>query len=168
MRHEWIPRLLILLLLLAAVVLLLAITQPVGAARCRLEGKPEPEPDRERVEMLAVLIYQEAGGDACSDLCRMMVGDVALTRELDPRFPATLAEVLTAPGQYGTLAVTGIVWPDRAKEPGEAAAVARSYDTARRLLSGEHSELWGRGYIWQAEFPQGADVICETGMYFGR
>lgn len=128
----------------------------------------EWEPDPERVEMLACLIYQEAGGDACSDLCRMRVGDVALTRELDPRFPDTLEEVLLQPGQYGTFSRTGIVWPARASKPEEAAAVQRAYETAEKLLSGEHSDLWGLGYIWQAEFPQGTDVILDSGIYFGR
>lgn len=128
----------------------------------------EWEPDPERVEMLACVIYQEAGGDACSDLCRMYVGDVVLNRVEDPRFPDTLEGVLTAPGQYGRFSKTGIVWPSRSSKPEEAAAVQRAYETAKKLLSGEHSDLWGLGYIWQAEFPQGQDVIYETGLYFGR
>ena len=32
------------------------------------------------IEMLACAIYQEAGGDACCDLCRHRVGDVILNR----------------------------------------------------------------------------------------
>lgn len=161
----------LMIICLVVIVIIVFCCSPASAAECRLVGKPEPtpwEPDPERVEMLACLIYQEAGGDACSDLCRMRVGDVALTRELDPRFPDTLEEVLLQPGQYGTFSRTGIVWPKRASKPEEAAAVQRAYDTARKLLSGEHSDLWGLGYIWQAEFPQGRDVIYETGLYFGR
>lgn len=126
------------------------------------------EPDETMVEMLACGIYQEAGGDACSDLCRFMVGDVVLNRVADSRFPDTIEEVLTQRGQYGTFSKTGVVWPARASNPGEAAAVERAYDTARRLLSGEHSELYGAGYIWQAEFIQGKDVIEVDGTYFGR
>lgn len=171
MNHNHIPRILALLLVIAMIVVCVILATPVRAAECRLQGKPEPEEreqDPERVEMLACVIYCEAGGDACSDKCRFMVGDVVLTRELDPRFPDTLEEVLTAPGQYGTFARTGVVWPARASKPEEAAAVARAYDIARRLMAGEHSELWGLGYIWQAEFPQGRDVIAETGLYFGR
>lgn len=122
----------------------------------------------EDLEMLACVIYQEAGGDACSDLCRFMVGDVVLNRVADSRFPDTIEEVLTQSGQYGTFSKTGVVWPARASNPGEAAAVERAYDTARRLLSGEHSELYDAGYIWQAEFIQGTDVIEVDGTYFGR
>lgn len=126
------------------------------------------EPAKEDVELLACVIYQEAGGDACSDLCRFMVGDVVLNRVADSRFPDTIEDVLTHRGQYGTFSKTGVVWPARASNPGEAAAVERAYDTARRLLSGEHSELYGAGYIWQAEFIQGKDVIEVDGTYFGR
>ena len=122
----------------------------------------------EDLEMLACVIYQEAGGDACSDLCHFMVGDVVLNRVADSRFPDTIEEVLTQRGQYGTFSKTGVVWPARASNPGEAAAVERAYDTARRLLSGEHSELYDAGYIWQAEFIQGTDVIEVDGTYFGR
>lgn len=126
------------------------------------------EPDETMVDLLACVIYQEAGGDACSDLCRFMVGDVVLNRVADSRFPDTIEEVLTQRGQYGTFSKTGVVWPARADNPGEAAAVERAYDTARRLLSGEHSELYDAGYIWQAEFIQGKDVIEVDGTYFGR
>lgn len=126
------------------------------------------EPAEDDLELLACVIYQEAGGDACSDLCRFMVGDVVLNRMVDDRFPDTIEAVLTQRGQYGTFSKTGVVWPSRASNPGEAAAVERAYDTARRLLSGEHSELYGAGYIWQAEFIQGADVIEVDGIYFGR
>lgn len=129
---------------------------------------PAPEPDEAEVEMLACAIYCEAGGDACSDLCRYYVGDVILNRVNDPRFPDTIEAVLTQKSQYGRFYWTGIVWPERANYPGEAAAVARAYDTARALLSGEHSELYGAGYIWQAEFTQGTDVIYLDGTYFGR
>ena len=122
------------------------------------------------IEMLACAIYQEAGGDACCDLCRHRVGDVILNRMEDDRFPDTVEEVLTAYRQYGRYYWTGVVWPDRAENPGEAHAVARAWETARDVLSGEHSDLYGQGYIYQAEFEQGADVIyCEDcGIYFGR
>lgn len=133
-----------------------------------LLAPPPEEPDPAEVEALACAIYCEAGGDACSDECRMYVGDVILNRVDDPRFPNTLAEVLTAPGQYGTFAKTGIVWPKRASNPGEAHAVQRAYDTARKLLSGEHSELYGQGYVWQAEFVQGTEGFWCDGIYFGR
>lgn len=139
---------------------------------------PAPEPtaapysgwSEAEIEMLACAIYQEAGGDACCDLCRHRVGDVILNRMEDDRFPDTVEEVLTAYRQYGRFYWTGVVWPDRAENPGEAHAVARAWETARDILSGEHSDLYGQGYIYQAEFEQGADIIyCEDcGIYFGR
>lgn len=171
MNHNHIPRILALLLVIAMIVLCILLATPVRAAECRLVGKPEPtpwEPDEAEVELLACAIYCEAGGNACSDLCRYYVGDVVLNRMADPRFPGSMEEVLTAPGQYGTFSQTGIVWPSRASKPEEAAAVQRAYDTARDLLSGHHSDLYDQGYIWQAEFSQGKDVIYETGLYFGR
>lgn len=127
-----------------------------------------PELDEAEVEMLACVIYQEAGGNECSDLCRKYVGDVVLNRVNDNRFPDTLEGVLTQKSQYGRFHWTGIIWPKRASNAGEAAAVQRAYDTARALLSGNHSELFGEGYIFQAEFKQGKDIIFLDGMYFGR
>lgn len=126
------------------------------------------EPDEAMVEMLACGIYSEAGGDACSDLCRKYVGDVMLNRVEDERFPDNLYDVLTAPAQYGRFATTGIKWPERAKEPGEAHAVERAYRIAEELLSGQHSELYGEGYVWQAEFEQGTEGFWLDGIYFGR
>jgi len=140
------------------------------AALALLMAPPEEttEPDPAEVELLACAIYQEAGGDACSDECRIAVGDVILTRVEDTRFPDTLEEVLTQAGQYGRFSKTGVIWPSRATNPGEAHAVERAYRIAKQLLSGEHGELWGKGYIWQAEFSQGTDVIVIDGVYFGR
>ena len=131
-------------------------------------SEPEPQPDPEQVELLACAIYQEAGSDYIADETRYMVGDVILNRVADSRFPDTLAEVLTQQGQYGRFSWTGVCWPERASYPGEAAAVQRAHDTAEALLSGTHSELYGQGYVWQAEFTQGTDVIYADGLYFGR
>lgn len=125
------------------------------------------EPDAEMVEMLACVIYQEAGGDDCSDECRIDVGDVVLNRVEDSRFPDTLEGVLTAPRQYGRFSVTGVIWPERAKDPGEAHAVERAYRIAEQLLAGEHGELYQNGYVWQAEFEQGSDGFWLDGLFLG-
>lgn len=125
-------------------------------------------PAADMVEMLACGIYNEAGGDECSDETRRYVGDVMLNRVDDDRFPDTLEKVLTAPLQYGRFATTGIVWPERAKNPGEKHAVERAYRIAEELLSGQHSELYGQGYVWQAEFEQGTEGFWLDGIYFGR
>lgn len=125
--------------------------------------------DEAELEMLACVIYQEAGGDAASDEARYMVGDVVLNRIADERFPNTMEEVLTQERQYGRFHWTGIVWPDRAQNPGEAAAVERAYCIAYDLLTDTyHSKLYNEGYIWQAEFEQGHDIVALDGIYFGK
>lgn len=134
-----------------------------------VQNDPAPAIDEEEHEMLACVIYQEAGGDAASDETRYMVGDVVLNRIADERFPDSMYEVLTQERQYGRFYWTGVVWPDRAQNAGEAVAVERAYRIAWELLTDAyHSELYGNGYIWQAEFKQGYDIIFADGMYFGK
>lgn len=135
------------------------------------ENGPDAEVDPVLAEQLAILIYREAGGDACCDDCRVRVADVALNRVADERFPDTLEAVLTQKKQYGTMYWDGVTWPDRAEDPAEAEAVARARETAEEVLSGTHSELYGNGYIFQSEFPNlGIDegrVTC-CGIYFAK
>lgn len=132
--------------------------------------EPEIVIDPEDLEMLACVIYQEAGSDACCDDCRRRVADVVLNRVESDRFPYadTIYEVLTAKRQYGRFYWTGVVWPDRASNPGEKHAVERAYRIAEEVLSGQHSELYGQGYVWQAEFKQGKDIVECCDIYFGR
>lgn len=120
------------------------------------------------VELLACVIYQEAGGNNYCDDCRRRVADVVLNRVADSRFPNTIEEVLTAPRQYGRFHWTGVVWPDRASADTEKEAVERAYNIAREVLEGQHSDLYGQGYIWQAEFKQGTGIIYHCGNYFGK
>lgn len=145
-----------------------AVPVIIGEAENAVNQAEAAPYSEDELEIFACAIYQEAGGNACSDLCRMYVGDVMLNRVNDPRFPNTLYEVLTQEHQYGLFWKTGIVWPSRASDPNEAAAVERAYDTARALLEGEHSELFGEGYIYQDTKPRGKDVIYLDGEYFGR
>lgn len=120
------------------------------------------------LEMLACVIFQEAGGDHQCDDCRRRVADVVLNRVADPRFPNTMYEVLTAPSQYGRFHWTGIVWPSRAQNAGEKHAVERAWRIAEEVLNGQHSELYGNGYVWQASFKQSGDNIYCCGHYYGR
>lgn len=124
-----------------------------------------PTNDRER---LACVIYQEAGGDAICDNCRKYVGDIVLNRVNDPRFPNTIEGVLLQSGQYGKFSWTGIVWQSRAHNASEKAAVERAYRVADELLAGNHSSLYGNGYVWQAGFVQGSDGFWCCGHFFGR
>lgn len=126
---------------------------------------------KEDVERLACVIYQEAGGDMCCDLCRKRVADVVLNRVKDPRFKGTTIEEILIDGdpapQWGLYSVTGVVWPEKASYPEEAEAVQRAWDTAFDVLEGNHSDLT-EDYIWCAEFPQGTDIIECCGIYFGK
>ena len=123
------------------------------------------------VELLACVIYQEAGGDTCCDMCRRRVADVVLNRVKDPRFKGTTIEEILIDGdpapQWGLYSVTGVVWPDKASLPEEQHAVERAYRIAREVLEGQHSDLTSK-YIWCAEFSQGTDVIECDGIYFGK
>ena len=125
----------------------------------------EPPYTADELEMLALVIYQEAGGDACSDETRLMVGTVVMNRVADSRFPDTLCEVLTQRAQYGDLHWTGLVWPKRASDCREAHAVQRAYECAERILQGER--VLPSDVIWQAKFIQGTEVVAhQDGMYF--
>lgn len=126
-----------------------------------------PEYPAEDLETLALIIYQEAGGDDCSDETRLMVGTVVLNRVEDERYPDTIAAVATEYKQYGRLYWTGLEWPERASKVEEAHAVKRAYDCATQLLDG-HRAL-PKDVVFQAEFAQGTEVVAQQdGFYFCR
>ena len=130
-------------------------------------GHTAPTYTDEELEALAIIIYQEAGGDACSDETRSMVGTVVMNRVASDLFPDTIQEVATQKRQYGRLYWTGLIWPERASNPGEANAVQRAYDCARAILEGERA--LPEDVIWQAEFPQGTEIVAyQDGLYFCR
>lgn len=120
------------------------------------------------LDLLACVIYQEAGGNSSCDNCRRRVADIVLNRVADPRFPNTIKEVLTAKNQYGKFYYTGVKWPSRAKNVNEKNAVARAYRIAKEVLNGQHSELYGKGYVWQARFKQGTTQVKCCGEYYGK
>ena len=133
------------------------------------EAQPElPEYSEQELEMLAMVIYQEAGGDACSNECRQMVGEVVLNRVADPRFPDTIYEVISAPYQYGRLHWR-FDWPERAQNPGEEHAVLRAYHIAAALLTDSVERLLPEDTVFQAEFEQGTETVAfVNGLYFCR
>ena len=114
-----------------------AATEPPTVPEEETTIATEPPYTSDELEMMALVIYQEAGSDACSDETRLMVGTVVMNRVEDERFPNTIYEVLTQKRQYGLLHWTGLVWPKRANNPVEAHAVARAYECAKRILLGE-------------------------------
>ena len=140
-------------------------SEPVEAPEA---NEIESDISEDDVELLACVIYQEAGSDAVCDDCRRRVADVVLNRVESEYFPDTIYEVLMQPSQYGAYSMTGIVWPERASYETEAHAVERARQIAREVLNGQHSDLYGDGYIWQAGFEQGSQGFWDCGMYFGK
>lgn len=138
-----------------------APTEPV------VESYPITPPKTE-LQMLACVIYQEVGGSAHCDECRRRVADVVLNRIADSRYPNTMRGVLTQKSQYGRMHWTGVVWPSRATKSAEKKSVERAYKIAAEVMNGQHSALYGNGYIYQAGFRQGKDNIYCCGHYFGR
>lgn len=129
----------------------------------------DPEPDKtytdEELEILALIVYQEAGGDGVSDDTRRLVAQVFLNRVNDSRFPDSFYEVATEERQYGRLYWTGIVWPDRASSQEEAHAVERAYRISQEVLESDEP-VCPEGVIFQAEFVQGEIYAEQDGMYF--
>lgn len=124
-----------------------------------------PSYTEKELEILAIIIYQEAGGDACSDDTRMKVGNVFLNRVDSPLFPDTFEEVALQDWQYGTLSQTGLKWPDRASYDAEQHAIERAYDIAKRCL--EEDRILPSNVVFQAEFEQGNGTYCyQDGFYF--
>ena len=142
------------------------ITPPENAATITAENPTEPTYTAEELEMLALVIYQEAGADWCSDETRLMVGTVVMNRIADPRFPDTMQEVVTERRAYGLLHWTGIVWPTRASYPEEAHAVNRAFTIAQRILQGERT--LPEDVVFQSEYIMGEIVAFSDGMYFCR
>lgn len=140
-------------------------SEPHAAAERQTD--PKPAYTAAELEMLALVIYQEAGGDACSDDTRRMVGTVVMNRIADDRYPNTMQEVITQEAQYGRLYWTGLVWPQRASNPEEAHAVERAFTIAEEILLGERA--LPEDVVYQAEFQQGTEAVAyQDGLYFCR
>ena len=129
----------------------------------------DPPPDKtytdEELDILALIVYQEAGGDNVSDDTRRLVAQVFLNRVNDSRFPDSFYEVATQERQYGRLYWTGVVWPDRASSQAEEHAVERAYKIAQEVLESDEP-ICPEGVIFQSEFVQGDIYAEQDGMYF--
>lgn len=148
---------------------IIGIPQPEAEVLAEPVLPPTNSEITEEHELLARALYQEVGSTHIPDSTKRRTGDVILNRVEDPRFPNTIREVLTARRQYGRYFWTGVVWPAKAKNPSEQAAIKKCYDIAADLLyHNRHSDLYRCGYVWQAEFRQGRDIIADNGIFFGR
>ena len=141
------------------------VEEPVEEPVVHVDSTSDKTYTDEELEILALIVYQEAGGDNVSDSTRRLVAQVFLNRVNDPRFPDSFYEVATAEQQYGRLYLTGIVWPDRASSPVEGPAVGRAYKIAQEVLESDEP-ICPEGVIFQAEFVQGDIYAAQDGMYF--
>lgn len=141
------------------------IVEPVEEPVVHVDSTSDKTYTDEELEILALIVYQEAGGDNVSDDTRRLVAQVFLNRVNDSRFPDSFYEVATADRQYGRLYLTGIVWPDRASSPAEGPAVGRAYKIAQEVLESDEP-ICPEGVIFQAEFVQGDIYAAQDGMYF--
>lgn len=129
-------------------------------------SKPEPTYTSDELYCMAAAIYNEAGGDSCSDDTRRMVGYVILNRVNDSRYPDTIRGVLEQRHQYGVFYITGVKFADRCKLPQEQHAVKRAYAIAKEVLETENIPIPST-VVFQAEFKQGISIYkYQDEMYF--
>jgi spore germination cell wall hydrolase CwlJ-like protein len=116
---------------------------------------------------MAVAIYNEAGSDQCTDEARELVGFVVLNRVNDKRYPDTIRGVLEQPGQYENLGTKGVHFAERSKNPSEAKALERAWETARKVLSFRYEIPIPENVLFQANFKQGIGTYMQIdNMYF--
>ena len=117
------------------------------------------------LEMMAIVIYREAGGDAYSNKTRIMVGNVVMNRVRSSQFPNTIRGVLTQRGQYAGMS-RGVTWPSMASNRWEKEAVRRAWACARRVQAGEN--YLPANVVYQSDYRNlGHGTYCISGgMYF--
>ena len=110
---------------------------------------------QEDLDLLAHVIYAEAGSDYCTDEMRYGVGSVVLNRVEDECFPDTLYNVIYQKGQYQC------TWDGNIdKTPDE-----RSYRIAQNLLN--NGSIFPSDVVYQAEFKQGSGMYSKIqNIYF--
>lgn len=116
---------------------------------------PEIIVDEYECELLAHLIYAEAGSDWCSDKLQLYTGSVVLNRVKHKDYPDTLPAVVYQKGQY-SCTWNGMI---------DYEYNERAYDCAKYLLT--HGSQIPENVVYQANFKQGDGVYEEfEGMYF--
>ncbi len=103
----------------------------------------EPKYTNEELDLLARVIWCEAGSDWLTDEHQKAVASVVVNRVNDDRFPNTIKEVVYQPGQYGCV-YNGMIY----QTPNQ-----RAYDNARYIL--ENGVTIPTNVVWQAKSAQG-------------
>lgn len=115
---------------------------------------------------MAAVIYNEAGGDACTDEHRALVGYTVLNRVNDIRYPGSVREVLEQKGQYADMR-NGVYFAPRCTNEGERHAVERAYVIAAEVLGNRNNIPIPANVLFQAEFKQGVGTYKKIGnTYF--
>ena len=109
----------------------------------------------EETDLLVRCVYAENGNQSLE--CKTATAEVIRNRVLDPRFPATVTEVINEPGQFAVVANGRInnVTPDE--------DTIKAVETALR-----GSRTIPADYIYFNNAPIGSDVIQIGDAYFGR
>ena len=109
----------------------------------------------EELELLAHLIFAEAGSDWCSDKMQQYTGSVVLNRIASPYFPNNMYDVIYQKGQY-SVTRTGAI----NRTPNE-----RAYNVARFLL--ENGSVLPANVVFQSQHIQGDGIYEKVqNMYF--
>lgn len=120
----------------------------------RAAGLPDDDPairalssewwkEQEALDIVARVVMGEAGG--CPWEHQVAVAAVVVNRVHSPYFPDTVREVVSSPGQYTSLYLSGFDKTSR-----------QCYEAAKIALDG--TDDVPDDVIWQAEFPQGTEV----------
>lgn len=109
-------------------------------------GLPELKISFSDLNMLAKIIYAEAGSSWLCDEWKMSVGEVVLNRVASPEFPDTIPEVIYQRGQY---------YGAGSEYFASLRPSMRCVELALRLLEGERV-LNDTAVVFQANFRQGS------------
>ena len=113
------------------------------------------EINQRELELLAHLIFAEAGSDWCEDNMLYYVGSVVLNRIESEYYPNTMEEVIYQPGQYSCVNNGHI----------EFEYNQRAYNVAEDLLTS--GSCLPSNVVYQAQFEQGDGVYVKVQhMYF--
>lgn len=111
--------------------------------------------DEEELDLLAHLIYAEAGSNWCSDKMQQYTGSVVLNRMAHESYPDTMQEVIYQDGQY-SCTWNGMI---------DYEYNERALECARFLL--ESGSVLPANVVYQAQFMQGDGLYEKVqNMYF--
>lgn len=145
-----------------ALILVIFLATPVKADVVSSSSKESNVPaySEDDLDLLARLIYAEAGCYWIPDWVQRAVGSVVLNRINSPDYPDSMREVIYQPGQYGS-AETGVI---------NRAASSKAIKNAKYVL--DNGSTLPPGVIGQSGDPFGPvytsyyDQYLDTTLYF--